>query len=116
MSGVPCLAHGFANSVSLAQYAHRNLALWSSEHASGPREPVAAPEGEVRKDRPVTVANPSWRMYLDNYDLLEKVKAVDTGDIAVRSRLVCWRYATPRIRGLGCPSEHKESSGAESPG
>ena len=69
------LPMGFANSVSLAQHVHRNLALWSCEHASDAPEQVAAPEGEIRKDRPITAANPSWRIYLDNYDLLERVSS-----------------------------------------
>ena len=71
------LPMGFSNSVSLAQHVHRNLALWSHEHALDSAVGVAAPEAEVRKDRPLTSANPSWRIYLDNFDLLEKVKAVD---------------------------------------
>ena len=68
---------GFANSVSLAQHVHRNLTLWSSDQPAGSGTEVAAPEAEIRKDRAVTVANPAWRIYLDNYDLLEKVKSVD---------------------------------------
>ena len=69
---------GFLNSVSLAQHVHRNLVKWSGrrEHV-GASPPVNAPEQELRKDRPFTMANPSWRVYLDNYDLLERVKAVD---------------------------------------
>ena len=36
---------------------------------------------ELRKDRSFTVANPCWRVYLDNYDVLEKVVA--TGMVEV---------------------------------
>lgn len=71
------LPMGFANSVSLAQHVHRNLATWSSRHYPGDVGEVMAPEAELRKDRPVTCGNPSWRIYLDNFDLLEKVKSVD---------------------------------------
>ena len=71
------LPMGFANSVSLAQHVHRNLTLWSHEHIPEAAASVAAPEAEVRKDRPLTAANPSWRIYLDNFDLLEKVRAVE---------------------------------------
>jgi len=71
------LPMGFANSVSLAQHVHRNLTLWSHEHIPEAATSVAAPEAEVRKDRPLTAANPSWRIYLDNFDLLEKVRAVE---------------------------------------
>ncbi len=65
------LPMGFLNSVSLAQHVHRNLVLQSQ--AGGVRG--GRPEAEIRKDRPPTVANPSWRVYLDNYDLLERVEA-----------------------------------------
>ena len=69
------LPMGFLNSVSLAQHVHRNLSLWSS--GQDPEVVVEnPPEGEIRKDRPVTVKNPCWRIYLDNYDLLERVDAL----------------------------------------
>ena len=58
------LPMGFLNSESLAQNVHRNLVQWSGERV------VALGSAELRKDRPFTVANPSWRVYLDNYDLL----------------------------------------------
>lgn len=66
------LPMGFLNSVSLAQHVHRNLVAWGGARASG--EPNA-PEQELRKDRAFTVSNPNWRVYLDNYDLLERVEA-----------------------------------------
>ena len=71
------LPMGFLNSVSLAQHVHRNLALWSGELVPG----TNLPEDEIRKDRPSTVGNPSWRIYLDNYDLLERVKATGVADL-----------------------------------
>ena len=61
------LPMGFLNSVSLAQHVHRNLVA-----ATGA---LNAPEAELRKDKPFTIANPMWRVYLDNYDLLERVEA-----------------------------------------
>lgn len=64
------LPMGFLNSVSLAQHVHRNLALWSG-NASG----VNPPETELRKDRQFPDGKALWRVYLDNYDLLEKVEA-----------------------------------------
>lgn len=75
------LPMGFANSVSLAQHVHRNLALWSATPTTEGATVVNLPQGEIRKDRPTTVANPSWRVYLDNYDLLERVKWVDLSDL-----------------------------------
>eukprot|EP00438_Fugacium_kawagutii_P025257 Skav212859 [mRNA] locus=scaffold786:278107:283976:+ [translate_table: standard] len=65
------LPMGFLNSVSLAQHVHRNLVSWSSSESSG----ANLPHQELRKDQPYTVSNPAWRVYLDNYDLLERVQA-----------------------------------------
>ena len=61
------LPMGFVNSVSLAQHVHRTLAT------SGDAGFQNLPEAELRKDKPFTVANPAWRVYLDNFDVLEKV-------------------------------------------
>ena len=72
------LPMGFLNSVSLAQHVHRNLVSWSA----GPNQPgVNPPERELRKDRPLSVAPVNWRVYLDNYDLLEKVQATNMVDL-----------------------------------
>lgn len=65
------LPMGFLNSVSLAQHVHRNLVL----HSQGPDGSFNRPESEIRKDKAPTLANPAWRVYLDNYDLLERVEA-----------------------------------------
>lgn len=60
---------GFLNSVSLAQHVHRTLVL-----KSGTGD-VNAPECEHRKDRTIPEGDTTWRVYLDNYDVLEKVEA-----------------------------------------
>ncbi len=65
------LPMGFLNSVSLAQHVHRNLVKASKLPKFGP---AAFPEREIRKDRPLPVVDTSWRVYLDNFDLLEKVR------------------------------------------
>eukprot|EP00438_Fugacium_kawagutii_P015593 Skav229726 [mRNA] locus=scaffold49:399186:411683:- [translate_table: standard] len=70
------LPMGFLNSVSLAQHVHRNLVQWSQQHHPG----VNPPEGELRKDRPMSVRQDTWRVYLDNFDLLEKVQATQVVD------------------------------------
>ena len=62
---------GFLNSVSLAQNVHRNLVQWSLHEGTV----VRVESAELRKDRSFTVADPAWRVYLDNYDLLEKVRS-----------------------------------------
>ena len=74
------LPMGFLNSVSLAQHVHRNLALWSS--GQDPHDAVNPPEAEIRKDRSLTQHNPSRRIYLDNYDLLEKVESIGVNGMA----------------------------------
>ena len=69
------LPMGFLNSVSLAQHVHRNLVMASG--AGDPCRKLNAPEQELRKDRPFSSGDVTWRVYLDNYDLLEKVKATE---------------------------------------
>ena len=71
------LPMGFLNSVSLAQHVHRNLVSFSRALVDGSN----APEGELRKDQAFSVANPNWRIYLDNYDLLERVTATHMVEI-----------------------------------
>ena len=71
------LPMGCLNSVSIAQHVHRNLVRWSTVEGRA----AHVDEAELRKDRSFTVANPCWRVYLDNYDVLEKVEA--TGMVEV---------------------------------
>ena len=70
------LPMGFLNSVSLAQHVHRNLVLWSGSNSG-----VNAPEQELRKDKQFPNGELLWRVYLDNYDLLEKVEATKMVEI-----------------------------------
>ena len=69
------LPMGFLNSVSLAQHVRRNLAQASVRHLTAEEAVQGALEHELRKDRAFPAVNPLWRIYLDNYDLLEKVEA-----------------------------------------
>ena len=71
------LPMGFANSVSLAQHVHRNLAKWSADPAGDRDAGGNRPEAELRKDREFSHHSTNWRIYLDNYDLLEKVSKTD---------------------------------------
>lgn len=86
---------GFLNSVSIAQNVHRNLVRLSTLEG----EVVHQEEAELRKDRSFTVANPCWRVYLDSYDVLEKVEAtgmvevegtVPEGILALRGEYERW--------------------------
>ena len=67
----PCskvLPRGFLNSVGIAQHVHRTLVLRSQQH-----NPIRNTEKcEIRKDRALPDGQTVWRVYLDNYDLLEK--------------------------------------------
>ena len=72
----------FLDSVSLAQHVHRNLVSWSNKRDDrAVRERANAPEQELRKDRAFSTSNPAWRVYLDNYDLLEKVEATEMVEV-----------------------------------
>ena len=69
----PCsavLPMGFKNPVSLAQHVHRFIVKAALKHSGSP-----GGEAELRKDRPFTVSNPMHRIYLDNFDQLEKVSS-----------------------------------------
>ena len=74
------LPMGFLNSVSLAQHVHRNLSLWSAG-GDPEQDEVNPPEGEIRKDRPISVKRTNWRIYLDNFDLLERVNALGVSNL-----------------------------------
>ena len=71
------LPMSFLNSVSLAQHVHRNLVQWGSIGG----ESVNTPESEIRKDLAFTSGSSSWRVYLDNYDLLERVASTQVTDL-----------------------------------
>lgn len=74
------LPMGFLHVVALAQHVHRNLTLWSGAQDPEGQE-VNPPEAEIRKDLSLAVHAPAWHIYLDNYDLLEKVKAPGIGSL-----------------------------------
>ena len=66
----PCsavLPMGFKNSVSLAQHVHRFIVKKSLAFCQ-----TVGGESELRKDRTFPSSQGMYRIYLDNYDLLEK--------------------------------------------
>ena len=63
------LPMGFKNSVSVAQHVHRNIIRRAGLRIPGHLEGSA----EIRKDRPFSGSSTLHRVYLDNFDLLEKV-------------------------------------------
>lgn len=68
------LPMAFLNSVSLAQHVRRNLVLASSKDCN-------LAQHELWKDRAFMPGEEAWRVYLDNYDLLEKVKSTEMTDL-----------------------------------
>ena len=67
----PCskvLPVGFLNSVRIAQHVHRVL-VHRSQQRNGARNTSGQ---EIRKDKILPAGQTAWRVYLDNYDLLEK--------------------------------------------
>ena len=110
------LPMGFLNSVSLAQNVHRNLVKWACHEG----DQVHHEESELRKDRPFTVSSSAWRVYLDNYDLLEKVQATGmvelegttpVGVLALRSEYLQWQVPRNAKKGVS-RSAHCELQGA----
>ena len=69
----PCsavLPMGFKNSVSLAQHVHRFIVKNSLAGL-----PKISGEAELRKDRPFPSSQGMYRIYLDNFDFLEKTSS-----------------------------------------
>eukprot|EP00438_Fugacium_kawagutii_P001266 Skav224314 [mRNA] locus=scaffold227:448463:452180:+ [translate_table: standard] len=69
----PCsavLPMGFRNSVALAQHVHRSILKQTLRVLN-----VQGSEAELRKDKAFTTSNPVHRIYLDNFDELERVSA-----------------------------------------
>lgn len=92
------LPMGFLNSASLAQHVRRTLVSHSGKLAGF--EGVNPPQEELRKDRPLPSSCSTWRVYLDNYDLLERVRATSmvefegtcpAGVLALRSEYENWQ-------------------------
>ena len=63
------LPMGFVSSVSIAQHIHRRIARLSLHSLS----PSRGAQCEMRKDKPGSVSPWLYRIYLDNFDALQKV-------------------------------------------
>lgn len=63
------LPMGFLNSVSIAQHVHRRVARMALQSPLG----QLGADHEIRRDRPLSTGKVLYRVYLDNFDLLEKV-------------------------------------------
>ena len=94
------LPMGFLNSVSIAQHVHRRvarLALRAGPNALGPQD-------EIRRDGALPSSQNIYRVYLDNFDVLEKVDGplaqLIEGTPSTHSLKLREQYAL-----LGLPSE-----------
>ena len=98
------LPMGFLNSVSLAQ----RVLVQRSARVEPSGEHVNDPSQELRKDKQFPVAPSTWRVYLDNYDLSEKVEATEmvakTGTVGVPILALREQYET-----WGVPRNIKKS-------
>ena len=63
------LRMGFINSVAIAQHVHRRVI----QQALGGERKLAGKQQEIRRDRHQSSASHQYRVYLDNYDELNKV-------------------------------------------
>ena len=76
--GLPCvlvsrvLPMGFVNSVSIAQHIHRRVARLGL-YPKGQGGSGLGSQCEIRRDKALSVGSRAFRIYLDNFDLLEKV-------------------------------------------
>ena len=110
------LPMGFKNSVSIAQHIHRNIIKW----AGGLCRSLGESSAELRKDRTFSFANPVVRIYLDNFDLLQKMDhrtaALVSGKPSAESlalRCEYERWGIPRHpKKSVCQEERAEVQGA----
>ena len=70
------LPMGYVNSVSIAQHIHRNIVRWSADQMETP----GGGECELRKDAGMTSSSELFRVYLDNFDQVEKLDR-DTAEL-----------------------------------
>ena len=66
------LPMGFVNSVAIAQHIHRRVVM----RAMGTLSPVMGGELEIRRDRTASNREHLFRIYLDNFDSLERLDKV----------------------------------------
>lgn len=80
------LPMGFLSSVSIAQHVHRRIARMSLHGIS----PGVGPHSELRKDKGFTFAPWNYRIYLNNFDALEKMDPVLASRVKGVFAPRCW--------------------------
>eukprot|EP00435_Cladocopium_sp_Y103_P007936 s2109_g2.t1 len=109
--GKRCVLHarvlpmGFKNSVGIAQHVHRNV-IRDALGRSG--LPVGA-EQEMRKDRPATSSKEAYRVYLDNFDIIQKVDP-ETADQVEGQPSMLALLARQAYADAGLPRHPKKST------
>ena len=98
------LPMGFVNSVSIAQHVHRNIVRWSATSC----DPPVGGEGELRKDKGLPSNSSLYRVYLDNFDLVERCDSATASQIkgTASAQVLQLRqdYQT-----MGLPRHHKKA-------
>ncbi len=101
------LPMGFVNSVSIAQHIHRRVARLGM-FPTGQSEAGLGGQCEIRRDKTLPVTNTSFRIYLDNFDLLEKVDSrvasVIKGEVSLDTVNLRQQYSL-----VGLPRHPKKS-------
>ena len=116
--GLPCvlvsrvLPMGFVNSVSIAQHIHRRVARLGL-YPNGLSSTGIGGQCEIRRDKALPVGDRSFRIYLDNFDLLEKVDqrvaSVIKGEVSLDTVNLRQQYSS-----IGLPRHPKKTVARES--
>ncbi len=97
------LPMGFLNSVSIAQHIHRRVARMALQNPLG-----LGPQNEIRRDKALPNSQTLYRIYLDNFDILEKVDkntaALLRGEVSANTLNLRQQYAY-----LGLPRHPKKA-------
>ena len=103
LSGRDCVLHatvlpmGFRNSVGIAQHVHRQVI----RQGLNKLVPPIGGEGEHRKDRTFTSSQETYRIYLDNFDVLKKTDPETArqieGDVGLPSLVARQAYAEAQL-------------------
>ena len=98
------LPMGFINSVAIAQHVHRRVI----QQALGGEQKLAGRQQEIRRDRHQSTASHQYRVYLDNYDELNKVDKTLAETLAGEPS--AWSLAVRETyQKLGLPRRPKKS-------
>ena len=116
--GIPCvlvsrvLPMGFVNSVSIAQHIHRRVARLGL-YPNGLSDTGIGSQSEIRRDKALPVGAKSFRIYLDNFDLLEKVDqrvaSVIKGEVSLDTVNLRQQYSS-----IGLPRHPKKTVSRDS--